>query len=146
MIKEFKEFITRGNVMDLAVGVIIGAAFSAIVNSLVNDIISPIIVAITQKASVEELTTQIGTATLHYGLFLQSIIDFLLIALVLFIIIKAVNSFRRKNSEADEIETDIPVSEQYLKEIRDLLATQSLPTEERKNDYMKIRKKEDTEK
>lgn len=138
MMKEFKEFITRGNVMDLAVGVIIGAAFSAIVNSLVNDIISPIIVAVTQKASVEELTVQISTATLHYGLFLQSIIDFLLVALVLFVIIKAVNSFRRKNPEAAEIETEIPAAEQYLKEIRDFLAAQSLPTEERKNNNMKI--------
>ncbi|UJF15887.1 large conductance mechanosensitive channel protein MscL [Jeotgalibaca sp. MA1X17-3] len=130
MIKEFKEFITRGNVMDLAVGVIIGAAFSAIVNSLVNDIISPIIVALTQKSSVEELTTQIGTATLHYGLFLQSIIDFLIVALVLFAVIKAANTFRRKHPEADQVEAEIPVAEQYLMEIRDLLASQNSKPED----------------
>lgn len=131
MIKEFKEFIMRGNVIDLAVGVIIGAAFSAIVNSLVTDIISPIIVALTQKASVEELTAQVGTATLHYGIFLQSIIDFLIIALVLFLIIKTANTFRRKNPETDqtEVQTEIPVAEQYLKEIRDLLASQNKHTD-----------------
>lgn len=124
MIKEFKEFIMRGNVLDLAVGVIIGAAFSAIVNSLVTDIISPIIVALTSQASIEDLAIKVGNATLTYGNFIQAIIDFLIVALVLFLVIKAANKFKRKNPEADvqEVEAEIPVAEQYLKEIRDLLA------------------------
>ncbi len=127
MIKEFKEFIMRGNVLDLAVGVIIGAAFSAIVNSLVADIITPVIVSLTSQASIEELAFQIGSATLTYGNFIQAIIDFLIIALVLFMVIKAANKFSRKHPEADiqEVEAEVPVAEQYLKEIRDLMAAQA---------------------
>lgn len=126
MIREFKEFIMRGNVLDLAVGVIIGAAFSGIVNSLVEDLISPIIVALTSQASIEDLAVKIGTATLRYGNFIQAIIDFVIIALVLFLIIKAANTFKRKNPEMDvqEVAAEIPAAEQYLMEIRDLLATQ----------------------
>lgn len=137
MIREFKEFIMRGNVLDLAVGVIIGAAFSGIVNSLVADIISPIIVALTSQASVEDLSARIGTATLTYGNFLQAIIDFLIIALVLFLIIKAANKFKRQNPEMDvqEVEAEMPAAEMYLKEIRDLLAAQQsvLPQEKLEN-------------
>ena len=125
MIKEFKEFIMRGNVLDLAVGVIIGAAFSAIVNSLVGDIITPLIVSLTSQASIEGLALQIGSATLTYGNFLQAIIDFLIIALVLFLIIKAANKFSRKHPEVDVDEVEIPAAEQYLKEIRDLMAAQN---------------------
>ncbi|AZP04136.1 large conductance mechanosensitive channel protein MscL [Jeotgalibaca ciconiae] len=126
MIKEFKEFIMRGNVLDLAVGVIIGAAFSAIVNSLVEDLISPIIVSLTSQASIEDLSVQIGEATLRYGNFIQAIIDFLIIALVLFLIIKAANKFKRKNPEADVDEVEIPTAELYLKDIRDLLAAEKI--------------------
>lgn len=139
MIKEFKEFIMRGNVLDLAVGVIIGAAFSAIVNSLVEDLISPIIVAMTSQASIEDLSVRVGTATLTYGSFIQAIIDFLIIALVLFLIIKAANKFKRKNPELEVEEVEIPAAELYLKEIRDLLAAQGkelpnneLPPQDRK--------------
>ena len=126
MVKEFKEFIMRGNVLDLAVGVIIGAAFSAIVNSLVEDLISPIIVSLTSQASIEDLSVQIGEATLRYGNFIQAIIDFLIIALVLFLIIKAANKFKRKNPEADVDEVEIPTAELYLKDIRDLLAAEKI--------------------
>lgn len=130
MIKEFKEFIMRGNVLDLAVGVIIGAAFSAIVNSFVEDLISPIIVSLTSQAAIEDLSVKIGTATLRYGSFIQAIIDFLIIALVLFLIIKSANKFKRQNPETAVDEVEIPAAEQYLKDIRDLLAAEKVETVE----------------
>lgn len=130
MIKEFKEFIMRGNVLDLAVGVIIGAAFSAIVNSLVEDLISPIIVSLTSQAAIEDLSVKIGTATLRYGSFIQAIIDFLIIALVLFLIIKSANKFKRQNPETAVEEVEIPAAELYLKDIRDLLAAEKVETVE----------------
>lgn len=126
MIKEFKEFIMRGNVLDLAVGVIIGSAFSAIVNSLVTDIITPLIVSLTSQASVSELSIKIGSATLTYGNFIQAIIDFLIIAFILFLIIKTANRLSRKEPETQET-VEIPQAEQYLKEIRDLLAKEQTP-------------------
>ena len=106
--KEFKEFISRGNVIDLAVGVIIGSSFTAIVNSLVNNIITPLITLITGKVSVKELfialdgneyesleaATEAGVATLGYGLFIQAIIDFIIIAFVIFLMVKAINRVR----------------------------------------------------
>lgn len=125
MIKEFKEFIMRGNVLDLAIGVIIGAAFSAIVNSLVADIITPLIVSLTSQAAIGDLAVQIGTATLTYGHFIQAIIDFLIVAFVLFVIIKSANKFKRKNPEMDTEEVEAPTAEEYLREIRDLLANQN---------------------
>lgn len=124
MIKEFKEFVMRGSVLDLAIGVIIGAAFSAIVNSLVADIITPLIVSLTSQAAIGDLAIQIGAATLTYGNFIQAIIDFLIIAFVLFIIIKSANKFKRKNPEMDIEEVEVPTTEAYLREIRDLLANQ----------------------
>ncbi|MGP6140708.1 large-conductance mechanosensitive channel protein MscL [Jeotgalibaca sp. A127] len=125
MIKEFKEFIMRGNVLDLAVGVIIGAAFSAIVNSLVADIITPLIVSMTSQADMSDLAVKIGTATLTYGNFIQAIIDFLIIAFVLFLIIKSANKFKRKHPDMDTEEVEVPTAEEYLREIRDLLASQN---------------------
>ena len=105
---EFKKFISRGNVIDLAVGVIIGSSFTAIVNSLVNNIITPLITLITGKVSVKDLfvaldgnsyesleaATEAGAATLGYGLFLQAIIDFIIIAFVIFLMVKGINRIR----------------------------------------------------
>ena len=88
MWKEFKEFIMRGNVLDLAIGVVMGAAFTAIVNSLVDSIIMPIVTSLTGNASVEDLSVQIGSATMNYGAFIQAVIDFLIIALILFLVVK----------------------------------------------------------
>lgn len=107
-VKEFKEFISRGNVIDLAVGVIVGSSFTAIVNSLVNNIITPLITFITGKVSVKELfialdgneyssleaATEAGAATLSYGLFIQSVIDFIIIAFVVFLMVKGINRIR----------------------------------------------------
>lgn len=121
---EFKTFIMRGNVLDLAVGVVIGSAFTSIVNSLVADIITPIIVSLTGQVDLTGLSLPIGNTILTYGNFLQAIINFLLVAFALFLMIKFVNRFKRKKPEV-EVEAKIPATEQYLKEIRDLLANEN---------------------
>lgn len=121
MLKEFKEFISKGNVMDLAVGVIIGGAFSKIVSSLVDDIIMPLIGLLLGGADISNYfvtldggkyatlaeAQEAGAATLNYGLFLNRIIDFLIIAFVLFLIIKAINKARAltKKPEAEAAPT-----------------------------------------
>lgn len=122
MIKEFRTFLMRGNVIELAVGIVMGAAFTAIVTALVEHVITPIIAAVTGNASIDQLTFQIGTAEIGYGEFLQAVIDFVLIALVLFVIIKVINNLSRKPEETEEVEVEAPSVENYLEEIRDLLA------------------------
>ena len=101
---EFKEFISRGNVMDLAVGVIIGGAFTAIVNSLVNDVMMPVLSLITGGLDFSKLCIALGegegAATLNYGAFIAAVINFLLIALVIFVLIKTINKFSEKKEEA----------------------------------------------
>ena len=127
MWKEFKEFILRGNVVELAVGLAMGTAFTAIVNSLVNDIIMPFVAGLVGSASVEDLSYTFNNSPILYGAFLQAIINFLLIAIVLFLLIKGLNTmaarFKREENEEEE-DSDIPSSEDYLREIRDLLAEQ----------------------
>ncbi len=124
-INEFKEFAFRGNVLDLAIGVVIGAAFTTIVTSLVEDIIMPLVGMLTGGNDISDLSIKIGTANLAYGSFLQAVINFLIIALVVFMFIKIINtaSAKFKREEGIEIEeVEVPVAEQYLKDIRDLLA------------------------
>jgi large conductance mechanosensitive channel len=121
MIKEFKEFIMRGNVIDLAVAVIIGAAFTAIVNSLVNDIIMPIIGVLLGGVDFTSLAVTVGEATITYGNFIQAIINFLLVALVLFLLIRAINRMSRKKEEAPAAPPEPTTEERLLAEIRDLL-------------------------
>ena len=103
-VEEFKKFIARGNVMDMAVGVIIGGAFTAIVNSLVNDVMMPVLSLITGGLDFSKLCIVLGegegAATLNYGAFIAAIINFLLIALVIFMLIKAINKFTKKKEEA----------------------------------------------
>ncbi|MFS7004108.1 large conductance mechanosensitive channel protein MscL [Carnobacterium maltaromaticum] len=128
MLAEFKEFALRGSVLDLAVGVVIGGAFSAIVTSLVTNIITPIIVALTGGSNISDLSIKILNAKLMYGAFLQSIIDFLIIAFSIFMFIKVINTFvakMKKPVEEVEEEVEINATEEYLKEIRDLLAQQN---------------------
>ena len=100
---EFKKFISRGNVMDMAVGVIIGGAFTAIVNSLVNDVMMPVLSLITGGLDFSKLCIVLGegegAATLNYGAFIAAIINFLLIALVIFMLIKTINKFFKKEEE-----------------------------------------------
>lgn len=119
-IKEFKEFISKGNVIDLAVGVIIGGAFSKIVSSLVNDIIMPLIGIVIGGINLTNLTLKLGDATVNYGVFLQNILDFLIVALCIFIFVKIINKFNRKK----ETPTAPPKKDDktiLLEEIRDLL-------------------------
>ena len=96
MLKEFREFAIRGNVMDLAVAVIIGAAFGKIVTSLVDNILMPLIGLVMGGLDVSELKTQVGGAVIEWGLFLQSIIDFIIIAFVIFLIVRAINRLKRE--------------------------------------------------
>ena len=119
-IKEFKEFISKGNVIDLAVGVIIGGAFSKIVSSLVNDIIMPLIGIVIGGINLTNLTLKLGDATVNYGVFLQNILDFLIVALCIFIFVKIINKFNRKKETppAPPKKDDKTI---LLEEIRDLL-------------------------
>ena len=125
MIKEFKEFISKGNVMDMAVGIIIGGAFTAIVTALVDSILMPIIGAISGGKSVGDMSIMVGNAAIGYGAFIQAIIDFLLIAWVLFMIIKALNKAKAKleaeKAEAPAEPEPTPADIELLTEIRDLL-------------------------
>lgn len=120
-IKEFKEFISRGNVIDLAVAVVIGGAFTKIVNSLVDDIIMPIIGVIIGGINFENLMVTVGTAEIKYGMFIQAVVNFLLIALVIFTIIKAINKFKKKEEEKPEEPAAPSEDIILLTEIRDLL-------------------------
>lgn len=121
MMKEFKEFAMRGNVIDLAVGVVIGGAFGAIVSSLVNDILMPLLGVITGGHDVSSLVVKVGEAEIKYGMFLQAIINFVLIAFALFIFIKAINNMKKKQEEAPAPAPEPPKTEVLLEEIRDLL-------------------------
>lgn len=122
MIKEFKDFIARGNVVDMAVGIIIGSAFTAIVTSLVNNLINPLIGIFLGKIDLSNLVLVVGDAQFKYGLFLNSIINFLIIAFVVFLMVKTINRFRKK----EEKEAAAPSPEvQYLKEIAETLKKQN---------------------
>ncbi len=122
MIKEFKEFISRGNVIDLAVGVIIGGAFGKIVSSLVNDVIMPFIGIISGGLDLKDMSYKVGDATIAYGSFIQSIIDFLIIALCIFIIIRIMNKFKKEEKPSAPPSPPEPTKEEVLlTEIRDLL-------------------------
>ncbi|WP_414839499.1 large conductance mechanosensitive channel protein MscL [Carnobacterium sp. TMP28] len=129
-INDFKKFAFRGNVLDLAVGVVIGAAVTSIVSSLVEDIIMPLVGMLTGGHDISALSINIGTAKLAYGSFLQAILNFLIIALAVFIFIKLINRAATKFKKEEEIEKpkiEIPAAEQYLKDIRDLLTKETPP-------------------
>ncbi len=128
LFKEFGDFIKRGNVIDLAIAVVIGGAFSSIVTSLVNDIIMPLIGMITGGINISGLTATVGDAKLMYGAFLQAVINFLIIAFVIFIIVKIINKASEKVSKlkkkTEEVkEEPAPKSDEVvlLEQIRDLL-------------------------
>ena len=124
MPKEFKEFVLKGNVIDMAIGVIVGGAFGKIVTSLVNDIIMPVFAFLTSGMSVKELayTFPDSEATIAYGVFLQNVIDFLLISISIFAFVQLANRMRRKHEPAPEPEKPaVPTTEELLAEIRDLL-------------------------
>jgi large conductance mechanosensitive channel len=102
MLKEFKEFAMKGNVLDLAIGVVIGGAFGKIIDSLVTNIITPLIGMILGKVDINSLAFTVGNATVTYGRFLNSILDFVIVAFALFLIVKQINRFKREPAAAAE--------------------------------------------
>lgn len=122
-LKEFKEFISKGNVIDMAVGVIIGGAFGKIVTSIVNDILMPIIGVIIGGIDFSGLTINVGNATVAYGTFIQNVIDFLIVAACIFVFVKVLGKFNKKEAPKEEEPKEVPVDENtlLLREIRDLL-------------------------
>ena len=130
MLKEFKEFAMQGNVMDLAVGVIIGGAFGKIVSSLVNDIIMPLIGVVIGGVDFTGLKAEIGEATVTYGVFIQNVLDFLIVALCIFFFVRGIERMKKRMEErfskAEEKEEAVEEEKKdeqivLLEEIRDLL-------------------------
>jgi large conductance mechanosensitive channel len=135
LLKEFREFAVKGNAIDMAVGIIIGAAFGKIVSSLVSDVIMPPIGLLLGGADFTSLfvalngtsypsldaATQAGAATLNYGVFIQSLVDFTIVAFVVFLLVKAINSAKRKEEAAPAAPPPTPADIVLLSEIRDLL-------------------------
>ena len=120
-LKEFKEFAIKGNMIDLAVGVIIGTAFNAIVNTLVKDIFMPLIGILTGGHDFSALTISVGTASIGYGLFIQNVLNFLITAFCLFWFVKAINKFKAKKEEPPKEEPKTPEDIVLLTQIKDLL-------------------------
>lgn len=135
MFQEFRTFIARGNVVDLAVGIIMGVAFTAVVNSLVKDVVMPPIGAILGGADFSEYYVNLsgaeyeslaaaqeaGAATINYGVFINTVINFLIVSLVVFFLVRSLNRLRRKQDEAPAAAPPPPRGEVLLEEIRDLL-------------------------
>lgn len=140
MIKEFKKFIARGNVIDLAVGVIIGGAFGKIVTSIVNDVLMPLIGVVIGGIDFTGLSFKIGEAEIKYGNFIQNVIDFLIVAFCIFILVKIVNKITHKEEKKEEVPTK-PDDIVLLEEIRDLLKEKtedSIHEEDSENDKEEI--------
>lgn len=120
-LQEFKTFAMRGNVMDLAVGVIVGGAFSSITNSLINDIIMPIVGIFVSQASFANLTLSVGGAVITYGNFIQAVLNFVILAFVVFCMVKAVNRVAHTQKKEEAPPPAPSHEEKLLTEIRDLL-------------------------
>ncbi|CAG9611362.1 Large-conductance mechanosensitive channel [Bacillus rhizoplanae] len=127
MWNEFKKFALKGNVMDLAVGVVIGGAFGKIVSSLVNDIIMPLVGILLGGVDFTGLSYPVGDAALKYGAFIQTIVDFFIIAFSIFLFIKLFNklSFKKEEEKKEEVPAALSKEEELLTEIRDLLKQQN---------------------
>lgn len=123
MLVEFRDFALKGNVLVLAVAVVIGAAFGKIVSSLVDNIIMPLVGVLLGGLDFTDLSFKVGKSVIQYGAFIQSIVDFVIIAFAIFIFVKVLTSFIKKKEQTVE-ETPVPPTEEYLKEIRDLLKEQ----------------------
>ena len=121
LLNEFKEFISRGNVIDMAVGVVIGSAFSKIVTSLVNDIIMPLVGIIIGGLDFTSLSIKIKDSEILYGSFIQNIVDFLIIAACIFTVIKIMNKFKKQKPAEETKPIETPEDIKLLTEIRDLL-------------------------
>ncbi|MEC1750575.1 large conductance mechanosensitive channel protein MscL [Bacillus mojavensis] len=126
MWKEFKTFAMRGNIVDLAIGVVIGGAFGKIVTSLVNDIIMPLVGLLLGGLDFSGLSFTFGDAVVKYGSFIQTIVNFLIISFSIFMMIRTLNQLRRKKEAEEEAEEEAAdAQEELLKEIRDLLKQQT---------------------
>ncbi|WP_276731827.1 large conductance mechanosensitive channel protein MscL [Bacillus sp. (in: firmicutes)] len=126
MWNEFKAFAMRGNIVDLAIGVVIGGAFGKIVTSLVNDIIMPLVGLLLGGLDFSGLSFTFGDAVVKYGSFIQTIVNFLIISFSIFIVIRTLNGLRRKKEAEEEAAEEAPdAQEELLKEIRDLLKQQT---------------------
>ena len=125
MLKEFREFINRGNVIDLAVAVILGTALTAVVTALVDNIIMPVVGAFLGGIDFAALAVRVGEAEITYGAFIQAVIDFLIIAFVVFLIVRSINRMRERRSAVQEEPAPAadPVDIGLLREIRDILKT-----------------------
>jgi large conductance mechanosensitive channel len=121
MWKEFQEFINRGNVIDLAVAVIIGGAFGAIISSLVDDIIMPLVGVLLGGIDFTSLSVQVGEAEILYGNFIQATVNFLIIALTIFLVVRGYNSLQREQEEEPAEPPEPSAEEKLLTEIRDIL-------------------------
>lgn len=135
MLQEFKEFIKRGNVLDLAVGVIMGSAFGKIVSSVVDDLLMPVIGVIIGGVDFKSLKITVGNATITYGNFLQNVIDFLIVAACIFIIVKVINKFLNFHKKEEEKKEEKPKKSDevlLLEEIRNLLK-ENVKEEKKKN-------------
>lgn len=133
MLKEFKEFAMKGNVMDMAVGIIIGAAFGKIVSSVVADVLMPPVGLLLGgvnfaglKLTLKEAVGDTAAVTLNYGAFLQTVVDFVIVGFAIFLMIRGINSIRKKQEEAPAAPAPPPNQEVLLAEIRDLLKTRPL--------------------
>jgi len=132
MIKEFKEFAAKGNMLDMAVGIIIGAAFGKLISSLVADVLMPPIGIIiggvdfkALKLTLQQAVGDTAAVTLNYGVFIQGIVDFLIVAFAIFLLVKGVNAMRKKQVEAPAAPPALSTQEVLLGEIRDLLRSRS---------------------
>ncbi len=123
IVKEFKEFISKGNVVDMAIGVIIGTAFGKIVSSLVSDVVMPLIGIILGGLDFTNITLKVGDSVIYFGVFIQNVVDFLIIAVCVFFFVKLINmlkNHKKKEEETTEVAAKDPEIE-LLEEIRDLL-------------------------
>lgn len=138
MLKEFKEFIARGNVMDMAVGIIVGSAFTTIVKDLVTYLINPLIGLFIGKIDLSNIVFTVGSAQFKVGSFLNAVINFLIISFVVFLLVKGVNHFSRRKEEDQAAE---PVNEevQYLKEIAETLKQQNNASSSDKRDVEQVK-------
>ncbi|MFP3905742.1 MAG: large conductance mechanosensitive channel protein MscL [Acidimicrobiales bacterium] len=131
MLKEFKEFINRGNVVDLAVAVVIGAAFTALITAFTDGVLLQIVAALVGEPNFDTLTIDLGDTPIYYGMFLTALIRFVLVASAVFVVVKALNEMQHRRARgeapADE-EPPPPTDVELLAEIRDLLAAQRPPS------------------
>lgn len=127
MFKEFKQFLFRGNLLDLATAVILGIAFNAVVNSFVKDVLTPVIAAVAGEPNFDRLTFKLGDGVIAYGTFLNTVFNFLIVATVIFLILKAASKAQKLRATTDVAPEDAPPPSDeamLLAEIRDLLRTQ----------------------